>query len=186
MMPRVPPAGLALLAFGAQLAVTARRGPSAASAVLATGVGLGSMGLLLGSLAEFGRRGTTVDPVRPGASALVTTGPHRLTRNPMYVGMAGMLTAHAIAVRSPRALVPAALFVVVIDRWQIPAEESVLRDRFGDAYETYASKTSRWLGPAGARSGRQGGSLVQLEQRSAFLNLTGSLSSTRILDWARC
>lgn len=186
MTPRVPPVGLSLLAFGAQFVMGTRPRATKTSAILAAAMGLGSVWLMAGSVTEFQRRGTTVNPVSPGASALVTTGPNRLTRNPMYVGMAGMLTAHAIAVRSPRALVPAALFVVVIDRWQIPAEESVLRDRFGDAYETYASKTSRWLGPAGARSGRQGGSLVQLEQRSAFLNLTGSLSWTRILDWARC
>lgn len=151
MTPRVPPIGLALLAAGTQLAVGAKRDATRTSTVLAAGMGLASAWLMVGSVAEFHRRSTTVNPVSPGATALVTTGPNRLTRNPMYVGMAGILAAHAVMRRSLASSIPAALFVVAIDRLQIPAEEAVLRDRFGDDYETYASSTARWLGPAQRR-----------------------------------
>lgn len=144
-MPRVPPVGLALMAFGAQLALGRNYKATKASTAVAGAVGLGSAGLMVGSIAEFGRRRTTVNPVTPDASALVTSGPNRLTRNPMYVGIAGLLAAHAVMRRSPSLLVPVALFVAAIDRWQIPAEEAVLRDRFGDAYDAYTATTPRWL-----------------------------------------
>ena len=82
------------------------------------------------------------------AATLVTSGPNRITRNPMYLGMAGILVAHAVHLRRPVALLPTVLFVAVIDRFQIPVEEARLRERFGDGYEAYARRTRRWIGPA--------------------------------------
>ena len=53
-----------------------------------------------------------VDPLHPDrAGQLVVEGPNGLTRNPMYVGMAGVLVAHAVRRGSWTALLPAALFV---------------------------------------------------------------------------
>lgn len=168
MTPRVPPVGLAVLAFGAQLVVDAKRGATRTSTVLAAGVGLGSAWLMVGSVAEFRRRRTTVNPLSPGASALVTTGPNRLTRNPMYLGMAGILVAHAIMRRSPVSVIPAALFVVAIDRLQVPDEEEVLRDRFGSDYVSYVPTTARWLGPGVARSGCQKGRDASGDERGTY------------------
>ncbi|MDO5635605.1 MAG: hypothetical protein Q4G34_12180 [Micrococcus sp.] len=37
------------------------------------------------------------------------------------------------------------MFVVLIDRTQIPAEEKALRRRFGAEYDVYAARTPRWL-----------------------------------------
>jgi protein-S-isoprenylcysteine O-methyltransferase Ste14 len=55
---------------------------------------------LLGLLA-FHRSRTTINPLQPGkASALVTSGVYRFTRNPMYVGMALLLTAWALHLSS--------------------------------------------------------------------------------------
>ena len=62
-----------------------------------------------GSLVEFRRRRPTVTPADLAKTqTLVLTGPNRLTRNPMYVGMVGLLTAHAILRRSAVAMLPAA------------------------------------------------------------------------------
>jgi protein-S-isoprenylcysteine O-methyltransferase Ste14 len=143
---RVPPLGLALLAFGVQRAFAGRRSATKPSRALAAVVGAGSVWMALGAALRFRLQGTTVNPVTPGADSLVTSGPNRLTRNPMYVGMAGVLVANAIMSRSLSAAVPAGCFVWVIDRWQIPVEEAVLRGRFGSEYESYASVTPRWLG----------------------------------------
>lgn len=74
-------------------------------------------------------------------------GPNAVSRNPMYVGLAGLLVAYAIDRRSLAALGPVAMFVLAIDRLQIPTEEAALRDLFGEDYEAYVRRVPRWLGP---------------------------------------
>ena len=63
----------------------------------------------------------------------------------MYVGMAGLLAAHALWRRSWTALIPVAVFVALIDRLQIQAEESALAVTFGAEYEAYRAASPRWL-----------------------------------------
>ena len=78
---------------------------------------------------------------------LVTSGPTAVTRNPMYVGMAGVLVAHAVLRGSWRALLPVAAFMAVMDRVQIPPEEQALAAHFGADYTAYRNQVPRWLGP---------------------------------------
>ena len=80
------------------------------------------------------------------ASALITTGPNAVTRNPMYVGLTGLLVANAVRRGSWVALLPVATFVLVIDRVQVAAEESALLANFGADYEAYRATVPRWLG----------------------------------------
>lgn len=106
-----------------------------------------SLVLMGGAAREFRRRATTLDPTRPDlATELVTTGPNQGTRNPMYLGLAGLLLAHATARRSLPALLPLAGFVAVMDRLQIPREEAALRKTFGAEYAGYSSRVPRWIG----------------------------------------
>jgi len=96
---------------------------------------------------QFGRQGTTLEPFNPTrASVLVTTGANSVSRNPMYVGLAGLLVANAVRIGSWKALLPVAAFTLVIDRLQIPAEESALLTNFGAEYEAYRATVPRWLG----------------------------------------
>lgn len=90
--------------------------------------------------------GTTVNPLRPqAASALVTSGVYRWTRNPMYLGMllglagGGVYLAHGLA----WLLLP--LFVAYMNRFQIRVEERALSERFGAAYTRYKHSVRRWL-----------------------------------------
>jgi protein-S-isoprenylcysteine O-methyltransferase Ste14 len=96
---------------------------------------------------QFRSSGTTVDPIHPErASALVTGGPFTITRNPMYVGMAGLLTAHMVLRGSAKALPPLAAFITVIDRVQIPPEEVAMTGLFGADYAVYRERVPKWLG----------------------------------------
>jgi len=63
----------------------------------------------------------------------------------MYVGLTGLLVAHAIWRGSWATLAPVAGFVVLIDRLQIEAEESALLEKFGAEYEAYRAASPRWL-----------------------------------------
>lgn len=97
-------------------------------------------------LMAFRASRTTVNPLRPErSSALVTGGVYRLTRNPMYVGMACLLLAWAVYLGSAWALSGPVLFVFYITRFQIQPEERALRRLFGPAYEAYAARVRRWL-----------------------------------------
>jgi protein-S-isoprenylcysteine O-methyltransferase Ste14 len=138
---------LALLAGVAQRLLT----PDAAPMTRTRGAAAGTLALASVAIAgtastTFRRRGTTIDPLHPErASELVTGGPNAVTRNPMYVGMAGLVLANAVRRGSWLGLVPLVGFVAVMDRVQIAAEERALRDRFGAAYDDYRAAVPRWL-----------------------------------------
>ena len=92
----------------------------------------------------FKRRGTTILPFRE-SSALVTTGPFRISRNPIYVGMAVALLGLGVMLGTagPFATVP--IFVWVIDRYFIRREEAMLEAAFGADYREYKTRVRRWI-----------------------------------------
>lgn len=147
-MVRVPPFVLFVGAVAGQHVLARRRSVTPASAAASAPLVALAGWLGAGSLWEFGRRRTSVDPLDVTApTTLVVTGPNRLTRNPMYAALAGLLGAYAILRRSVAATAPAAAFVVLIDRFQIPAEEAALDATFGDDFERHRARVPRWLGP---------------------------------------
>lgn len=122
--------------------VEAGRAPVLAAGIIAAvGIAVALLGVI-----EFRRARTTVDPMHPTrASAIVSTGVFRRTRNPMYVGFALLLLAWCAWLANPLALASWLAFVAYLDRVQIPAEEQALRERFGEAFTEYAARTRRWL-----------------------------------------
>lgn len=143
----IPPPVLALGAGAAQRLLSGTPRPRSTARVAAAGVVAAASGALAVRAARsFRRVGTTLDPADPSrASVLVTTGPHAVTRNPMYVGLTGVLVANAVRLGSWRSMLPVAAFVLVVDRVQITAEETALRERFGEDYEVYAGAVPRWV-----------------------------------------
>lgn len=94
----------------------------------------------------FWRARTTVNPYRPRtASTLVTTGIYRVTRNPMYLAMALLLTALAVWLAFPWSLLCVLGFVLYIDRFQIRPEERALSELFGEEYRRYRTEVRRWI-----------------------------------------
>lgn len=93
---------------------------------------------------KFLRARTSILPFRP-SSALVTSGPYRFTRNPMYVSMAALYIGGALALNAlwPLLLLPVVL--VVVDRAVIRREERYLMRAFGAEYDAYRSRVRRWL-----------------------------------------
>jgi protein-S-isoprenylcysteine O-methyltransferase Ste14 len=101
--------------------------------------------LLVGwALGLFRRRGTTFEPFGQPA-ALVTTGPYRISRNPMYLGMLLVMVGGALLAGSAPALVAPVGFVLTMNATQIPQEEAALEAAFGPAYRTYRRRVRRWL-----------------------------------------
>ena len=77
--------------------------------------------------------------------ALVTDGPYRWSRNPMYLGIVLGLTGIVFLVGSPAFLLAPAGFYLIIDRIFIPYEEAKLERRFGSAYAELKRRVPRWL-----------------------------------------
>jgi protein-S-isoprenylcysteine O-methyltransferase Ste14 len=94
----------------------------------------------------FRKAETTVNPTTPeAASAIVTTGVYRLTRNPMYLGFLLALLAWAVFLGNIVSAMILVLFVAYMNRFQISPEERALRARFGEPYEAYLRSVRRWL-----------------------------------------
>lgn len=144
----VPPPAFAALALLAQILLTRRAGvrevPGRRAAAAALAVA--SAGVSTTAARSLSAHDTTIDALNPGsASTLVTDGVFARSRNPIYVGLALLLTASAAWTGRKRSLLPVAAFVVLMDRMQIPAEEGALAARFGAEYDAYRAATRRWL-----------------------------------------
>lgn len=147
---KVPPPVVLLLVGGAMWWV-ARESPLIEISVTARIVAAGAIAALGIAIAVAGavalrRAGTTVNPIKPEtATAMVTGGVYRFTRNPMYLGLLLLLVAWAVYLSSAWALLGPLLFALYITRFQIVPEERAPRSLFGPAHEAYMSRTRRWL-----------------------------------------
>lgn len=147
---RIPPP-LVAASFGIAMWAVARWFPLADLAVpgreiVAGLVLLAALTIVAFAIARFVRASTTVDPLHPeAASALVTGGIFRLTRNPMYLGMALILAAWALWLGDGGSVLLVAGFVAYIARFQIAPEERALRAGFGEDFEAYAKRVRRWI-----------------------------------------
>lgn len=89
---------------------------------------------------------TTVDPVNPErASALVSGGIYRFSRNPMYLGFAVMLVGWAVFLGSAWAFVGPIAFVAFITRFQIVPEERAMNANFGRDFAEFCKCVRRWI-----------------------------------------
>jgi protein-S-isoprenylcysteine O-methyltransferase Ste14 len=113
---------------------------------LPCGAALAALGLstMIWAFWLFRRAGTTIRPT-DAPSCLVTTGPDRVSRNPMYVGITAILLGIAVAVGSWPMLVAPVGFVATMSIVFIPFEERRLKGILGEAYESYTRRVRRWL-----------------------------------------
>ena len=110
------------------------------------GFGAVAAAMVLALIAEihFVRARTSALPFRP-TTAVVTGGPYRFTRNPMYVGLALLYIGLALIVGYawPVACLP--LAILSIDGFVIPREERYLEKKFGEPYQRYRQSVRRWI-----------------------------------------
>ena len=122
-------------------------------AFLPTGLPAGWLGatvfvlaLALGAWAvvTITRAGSNV-PTNLPTITIVASGPYRLTRNPIYLGMFLGLIGLAIALDNPWLPMTLVPFALVIRYGVVAREEAYLGRKFGDAYVGYRSRVRRWL-----------------------------------------
>lgn len=104
------------------------------------------IGLLIAVWVEsiFKREQTTVKPFEK-SSVLVTSGPFRFSRNPMYLGMVVIFIGIAIVLGTFLSLIGAIAFLITMNLKFIKFEEVKMEETFGAQYEEYKRKVRRWI-----------------------------------------
>ena len=120
--------------------------PEAAVGRWTAGGGLILIGLAIAGagVRNFSRAATPVPSNQP-VRALVTTGIHGFSRNPIYVGMFLLYAGIGVAAGSPWILVLTLPLAITLRYGVVAREEAYLERRFGDAYRDYKARVRRWL-----------------------------------------
>ncbi len=90
------------------------------------------------------RVGTNVDPREP-ATVLVTEGPFKYTRNPLYTSLTLFYVGIATLVNTLWAMLLLPIVLFVINRGVIAREERYLERKFGEQYIQYKARVRRWI-----------------------------------------
>ena len=100
--------------------------------------------LLLWSSRTFARRGENIRIEKP-TNSLVTAGPFRFSRNPIYVGLTLVYIGLSLVFNSYWPLAFLLLVLVIMHFGVIQREEAYLEELFGPEYRDYQAKVRRWL-----------------------------------------
>ena len=93
---------------------------------------------------QFRRAGTTIVPGE-APSALISGGPYRFSRNPIYLADLVILAGVALIVGSPLALVLVIPFQQVLLRLFVLPEEEILTRDLGQPYRSFTARVPRWI-----------------------------------------
>jgi protein-S-isoprenylcysteine O-methyltransferase Ste14 len=108
------------------------------------GVAVLGMAFLLWALRTLGKNwAPSLSGVRKDTS-LVTDGPYGIVRHPIYLGAFIFLVAVAVVAANLLIVLPTLALLILLYA-QLPDEESMLIDRFGDAYRNYMKRTPRFI-----------------------------------------
>ncbi len=115
-----------------------------ASAMIASSLTLIGIAVFAAGIRNFSNAATPVQGSKP-TRALVTTGIHGWSRNPIYLGMFLVYCGIGVAAQSPWILILTLPLAITIRYGVVAREEAYLERRFGDAYQVYKARVHRWL-----------------------------------------
>lgn len=95
---------------------------------------------------QFIKGGTSIRPDAP-SSAILSTGPFRFTRNPLYLSLAMLQVGIGLAAGLAWVVAMVVPAVLVIRFDVIAREERYLERKFGEEYLNYKARVRRWFGP---------------------------------------
>ncbi len=105
---------------------------------------LAGFALAAAAVREMRKLHTTPDPKQP-VSTLVTTGPYRFSRNPIYLGMLLTMLGFTLLAGTLWGLLISPFLIGTITRSIIRPEENYLQGRFDGQYNLYRTLVRRWL-----------------------------------------
>jgi protein-S-isoprenylcysteine O-methyltransferase Ste14 len=102
------------------------------------------LALMAAGIGNFSSAATPV-PTNQPTRALVTSGIHGWSRNPIYLGLFLIYVGIAVAAHSPATVILTLPLAITIRYGVVAREEAYLEERFGDAYQDYKARVRRWL-----------------------------------------
>ena len=106
----------------------------------------GSFLIIILSINKFKKENTTINPMDLTQTIkLVVTGTFALSRNPMYLGLAGILIGVTLFLKAWLGFIAIPIFIMYINKYQIAPEEKILTEKFKDDYISYCSTVKRWI-----------------------------------------
>ena len=78
-------------------------------------------------------------------SYFISSGPFRLSRNPLYLGMAAILIGAAVFLGSLTPFIFPIVFMIIIEKHFVLWEEEKLEKKFGSEYADYKKRVRRWI-----------------------------------------
>jgi protein-S-isoprenylcysteine O-methyltransferase Ste14 len=133
--------GVVVHAFVMPLPVGLSPGLRIAVGVAATVLGVVVLG---GAIGLFRRTGQDPKPWK-STPEIVSTGVYRITRNPMYVGMALLQIAIAVGLSNWWIIILVPVALAIVYATAVRHEEVYLERKFGDEYTRYRASVRRWL-----------------------------------------
>ena len=76
---------------------------------------------------------------------LITSGPYAMVRNPIYLGMFGLMLSAGLVFTTWWALLIAVIVFLIGNQIRIRAEEQLLRETFGEQFDDYARRVPAFL-----------------------------------------
>jgi protein-S-isoprenylcysteine O-methyltransferase Ste14 len=76
-------------------------------------------------------------------TGLVTTGPYRLVRHPIYLGLTLLAAGNALSFASAAAFLVVSCGIVPTFAWRARVEEGELSRTFGEAFALYRRRTRK-------------------------------------------
>jgi protein-S-isoprenylcysteine O-methyltransferase Ste14 len=101
------------------------------------------LALPVSAAGQFMKARTTLDP-HGSVSQIVTGGPYRFSRNPIYLGFLFFLVGFPFIFRTYWGLILSPVFIAMMNMLVIRYEEIYLQKKFGDVYTRYKSGVRRW------------------------------------------
>ncbi len=135
--------GLIVLGFGARWLVPAEFLPGTWAVSAGPILVVSSLALFVWAILAMRSGGGSIPTGEP-TDSIVIAGPYRLTRNPIYLGMMGLLLGIGVWANSLWFVAFVPIGIAFFNWGVISREERYLERKFGDAYLGYKRRVRRW------------------------------------------
>jgi len=109
--------------------------------ILTAALSFGSVLLVLSAIRTLGKEWSFTARLVEGHN-LITQGPYRFVRHPIYTGMLGMLLATGLSISFWMALILGVIIFAAGTAIRVRSEENLLREAFGDQFQLYKQRVA--------------------------------------------